>query len=124
MANLKAKPELRAVTIALVRNRKEAERVQDKLRAAGVESALAAESSYAMDKGTSRERRAVKIQVRRSDVQRALIILGGANMATTTTAANASETPRASRWLTAGNPIVATVATLSVIIAALVLFLT
>jgi hypothetical protein len=123
MANLKAKPELRAVTIALVRNRKEAERVQDKLRAAGVESALAAESSYAMDKGTSRERRAVKIQVRRSDVQRALIILGGANMATTT-AANASETPRASRWLTAGNPIVATVATLSVIIAALVLFLT
>jgi hypothetical protein len=123
MANLKAKPELRTVTIALVRNRKEAERVQDKLRAAGIESALAAESSYAVDKGASRERRAVKIQVKRSDVQSALCILGNAN-AGATAAANASQTQPSPRWLTAGNPIVATIATLAVIIAALVLFMT
>jgi hypothetical protein len=124
MANTRAKPDLRAVTIALVRDHKEAQRLQDKLRSAGIESFLAAERSYALDKSTNRERRAVKIQVGRTDVQRALRALGTANPAAGTRVARPKARIRRPRWLTDGNPIVAVIVIISVIIAALILFLT
>jgi len=124
MANLRAKPELRTVTIALVRDHKEAQRVQDKLRSSGVESFLAAERSYAPGKSTSRERRAVKIQVGRTDVQRALNILGTANLAARPEVAGRKARSRRPRWLTNDNPIVPVIVAISVVIAALILFLT
>jgi hypothetical protein len=124
MANLRAKPELRAVTIALMRDRKEAARVQDKLRRAGIESALADEGSYAPGQPKSRQRRAVKIQVKRADVERALSMLGNLNLAANQASADRKGTGLSARRLLAGNPVVATIGTLSVIIAALVLFLT
>jgi hypothetical protein len=124
MANLRAKPELRAVTIALVRDHGEAQRVQDKLRSAGIESFLAAERSYALGKSTNRERRAVKIQVGRIDVQRALSILGAANLTAKPEVAGRKTRSRRARWLTGDNPIVPVIVAIAVIIAVLILFLT
>jgi hypothetical protein len=123
MANLRAKPELRTVTIALVRDHKEAQRVQDKLRLAGIESVLAAERSYALGK-TNREHRAVKIQVGRTDVQRALSILGTANHTAKSGLAGRKTRARRARWLTGDNPITPVIVALAVITAALILFLT
>jgi hypothetical protein len=91
MASTRAKPELQTVTIAIVRNGTEAQGMQSKLKSAGIESFLTAERSYAVKKShdagvpraaaAHKESAAVKVQVARSDVQRALSILGAANLA-------------------------------------------
>lgn len=91
MGSTRAKPELRTVTIAIVRDGAEAQAMQNKLTSAGVESFLTSERSYAVKKGhdlgarrmapPGNEKGAVKVQVARSDVQRALGILGAANVA-------------------------------------------
>jgi len=91
MASTRAKPELQTVTIAIVRNGAEAQGMQSKLKSAGIESFLTSERSYAVKKthdpglphaaAANKESAAVKVQVARSDVQRALSILGAANLA-------------------------------------------
>ena len=106
MAGTRAKPDLRTVTIAIVRDGAEAERMQDKLKSAGIESFLTSERSYAVKKSqdlraqhqsrlirplahaapASKESAAVKVQVARHDVQRALGILGGVNSTSIPTA--------------------------------------
>jgi hypothetical protein len=121
MANLRAKPGLRAVTIALVRDHKDARRIQERLGSAGIESFLATEPSYTLNKPAHRERRAVKIQVGRADVQRALIILGSVHLGATTEAAGHK---LRFRWLAHGNPIVPVIVAISVLVGALILFLT
>jgi hypothetical protein len=121
MANLRAQPGLRTVTIALVRDHKDARRIQDKLRFAGIESFLATEPSYSLNKPANRERRAVKIQVGRADVQRALGILGAANLGPRSEAAGGG---RNLRWLAGENPIVPVIVVISILVAAAILFLT
>jgi hypothetical protein len=89
MASTRAKPELRTVTVAIVRDGVEVQAMQSKLTAAGIESFLTSERSYAVKKSqdfraqpiapSSKEAGAVKVQVARSDVQRALSVLGAAN---------------------------------------------
>jgi hypothetical protein len=101
MAGTRAKPDLRTVTIAIVRDGAEAQRMQGKLKSAGIESFLTSERSYAVKKShdlreqhqsrlirpladavpASKESAAVKVQVARPDVQRALGILGSVNLA-------------------------------------------
>jgi hypothetical protein len=100
MAGTRAKPELRTVTIAIVAEGTEAENMQNKLRSGGVESFLASETSYVIKKShegtqhqarfirslpdaaaSTKQRGAVKVQVARADVERALSILGAANLA-------------------------------------------
>ena len=101
MAGTRAKPDLRTVTIAIVRDGAEVQAMQSKLTAAGIESILTAERSYAVKKSLDpsshqqprllhpgahvappgKEAGAVKVQVARADVQRALGILGAANVA-------------------------------------------
>ncbi|HEX2230449.1 MAG TPA: hypothetical protein VHM64_25235 [Candidatus Binatia bacterium] len=86
MGSTRAKPELRTVTIAIVRDGAEAQAMQTKLTSAGIESFLTSERSYAVKKGQDlgarrasalgNEKGAVKVQVARSDVQRALGVLG------------------------------------------------
>ena len=72
MPNTQAKPDIRTVTIAIVRKGAEAQRIQKKLQSEGIESFLATERSFAINKSKSKELGAVKVQVGRSDVQRAL----------------------------------------------------
>lgn len=91
MASTRAKPELQTVTIAIVRNGAEAQGMQTKLKSAGIESFLTSERSYAVKKShdagvphaaaAHKESAAVKVQVARSDVQRALSILGASSVA-------------------------------------------
>jgi hypothetical protein len=100
MAGTRAKPDLRTVTIAIVGDGAAAERMQARLKSAGIESFLTSERSFAVKKShnlgaqhqprlirpladaapLSKEKGAVKVQVARSDVQRALNILGTANV--------------------------------------------
>jgi hypothetical protein len=90
MASTRAKPELRTVTIAIMREGAEVEAMQSKLLAAGIESFLTSERSYVVKKShdlrarqappPGKEKGAVKLQVARSDVQRALSILGAGNV--------------------------------------------
>lgn len=75
MPDLKQTPHIRAVTIAIVRNQQEALQIKQKLEAGGIECFQSGERSIATDKSTRRELNAVKVQVARSDVQRALSIL-------------------------------------------------
>jgi hypothetical protein len=124
MSNLRAKPDLRTVTISVVRDHAEAQRVQDKLRSVGIESCLAAERSYAVDKSINREMRAVKVQVARTDVQRALETLRIANLASRPQARVERTRQWQSQSFTVGNPIVPVIVVICLIIAALVLFLT
>ena len=127
MPNTQAKPDLRTVTIAIVRRGAEAERIQKKLKSEGIESFLATERSFAINKSKSTELGAVKVQVGRSDVQRALRILGAGNL-------SASPHPGAEvKGRKARNPItrlveeldprLQTIVVIAVIIAALILFL-
>ena len=127
MPKTQAKPDLRTVTIAIVRKGSEAQRIQKKLESEGIESFLATEQSFAISKSKSKELGAVKVQVGRSDVQRALKILAAANL-------TASPSSRAEvKGRKAGNPItrlvkeldprLQTIVVIAVIIAALVLFL-
>jgi hypothetical protein len=123
MANLRAKPDLRTVTIAVVRDHKEAQRVQEKLRTAGIQSYLAAERSYPVDKRSHREMRAVKVQVGRAEVQRALSVLRVANLSSRAEL----KTPKARNWrpgwLTDESPRVAAIAAIAAIVGTLILFL-
>jgi hypothetical protein len=100
MASARAKPDLRTVTIAIVRDGAEVQAMRSKLAAAGIESLLTSERSYALKKSQDlraqhqpqllhpeahgalgKEAGAVKLQVGRADVQRALSILGAQNVA-------------------------------------------
>ena len=127
MPNTQAKPDLRAVTIAIVRKGAEAQRIQKKLKSEGIESFLATERSFAINKSKSTELGAVKVQVGRSDVQRALRILGAGNL-------SASPHPGAEvKGRKARNPItrlveeldprLQAIGVIAIIIAALILFL-
>ncbi|HEY7554065.1 MAG TPA: hypothetical protein VIH18_04595 [Candidatus Binatia bacterium] len=128
MANTQAKPDLRIVTIAIVRKGAEAQRIQDKLKSAGIESFLATERSFAINKSRSKELGgAVKVQVRRSDVQSALRILGAVNLAASSSswaevAGRKSPNPRL-LLLKDSNQTVPALVVIAVIIAALILFL-
>jgi len=127
MANTRAKPELRSVTIAVVRNRSAGQQIQAKLKSAGIESFLTAERSVAIYRASDKGIGAVKVQVGRSAVQHALKVLGAANL---TASANSGAEVKVR---TARNPItrlveeldprVQTILVIAVIIAALVLFL-
>lgn len=75
MPDLKQKPGVRGVTIAIVRNRQDALRIQQKLEAEGIECFQTQERSFATDRTTGGEVGAVKVQVDRSNVQPALRIL-------------------------------------------------
>jgi len=72
VASTKAQPELRKISIATVRSRKEAAAIADKLSAAGIESVLVEEKSFATRQSARRQLGAVKVQVESRDVQRAL----------------------------------------------------
>ena len=76
MASIKAKPEIQTVTVAIVRNRDHGRRVQKVLGAHGIESFLTAERSFAVTRTKREERGAIKVQVRRSEVERAIKALG------------------------------------------------
>jgi len=127
MANTQAKPDLRIVTIAIVRKGAEAQRIQDKLKLQGIESFLATERSFAINKSRSKELGAVKVQVSRSDVQRALSILGAASHAASPifgaeVAGRKFLNPRLQRLKDSDSTVPALVV-IAVIVAALVLFL-
>ena len=127
MANTQAKPDLRTVTIAIVRKGAEAERIQKKLESEGIESFLATERSFAINKSKSKELGAVKVQVGRSDVQRALRILGTANLTTSPSSGAEVKGRKArnpiTRLVDELDPRLQTIVVIAVIIAALVLFL-
>jgi hypothetical protein len=105
MAGTRAKPELRTVTIAIVRDGNEVQAMQSKLKVAGIESFLTSERSYAVKKAhglgrhgspPGKEKGAVKVQVARGDVQRALGVLG-ATSATAPAPAQAGRAQAAGR---------------------------
>ena len=136
MASTRAKPELRTVTIAIVRDGAEAQAMQSKLTSAGIESFLTSERSYvvkkAHDLGARRagppgnEKGAVKVQVARSDVQRALGILGAANDAAPGPAPSIQVAGRNSRKVTPRllkdrDPTVPIIVVVFVLVAALIL---
>ena len=127
MANTQAKPDLRTVTIAIVRKGAEAERIQKKLKSEGIESFLATERSFAINKSRSKELGAVKVQVGRSDVQGALRILGAANLAASPSSGAEVKGRKASNPITRLveelDPRLQTIVVIAVIIAALILFL-
>jgi hypothetical protein len=110
MGSTRAKPELRTVTIAIVRDGAEAQTMQSKLTSAGIESFLTSERSYVVKKshdlGARRpapagsEKGAVKVQVPRPDVQRALGILGAANVAAPIQSSSIQVAGRKSREVT------------------------
>lgn len=72
MANTKAQPELRKISIATVRTRKEAEALVGKLSDAGIESFLVEEKSFATGRSAQRQMGAIKVQVESRDVRQAL----------------------------------------------------
>ena len=127
MANTQAKPDLRTVTIAIVRKGAEAERIQKKLESEGIESFLATERSFAINTSRSTELGAVKIQVGRSDVKGALRILGAANLAASPSSGAEVKGRKASNPITRLveelDPRLQTIVVIAVIIAALILFL-
>jgi hypothetical protein len=127
MATLQHKPDVRTVTIAIVRNQKEARRIQDNLKSEGIESILTAERSVATAKSTKQELGAVKVQVARSDVQRALSTLGAKNTedrGKTEAQVAGPKTPTSrSHKLARRDPTVPAIVVVFIIIAALILFL-
>ena len=127
MPNTQAKPDLRAVTIAIVRKGAEAERIQRKLKSEGIESFLATERSFAINKSKSTELGAVKVQVGRSDVQRALRILGATNLAASPSSGT-EDTARKARYSPLGplkdrDLIISAIVVVFIVIAALILLL-
>lgn len=72
MANTKAQPELRKISIATVRSKKAAAVLVGKLRGAGIESFLVSEQSFSTGLGVRRSGAAIKIQVSSADIKRAL----------------------------------------------------
>lgn len=72
MANTKAQPELRKISIATVRTRKEAGAIVSKLSDAGIESFLVEEKSFATSRSAQRQMGAIKVQVESRDVRQAL----------------------------------------------------
>jgi hypothetical protein len=127
MATLQHKPDVRTVTIAIVRNQKEARRIQDNLKAEGIESTLTAERSVATAKSAKQELGAVKVQVARSDVQRALRTLAAKNTddrGKTEAQVTGQNTPTLrSRKLARRDPTVPAIVVVFILIAALILFL-
>jgi len=127
MPNTQAKPDLRTVTIAIVRRGAEAERIQKKLKSKGIESFLATERSFAINKSRGKELGAVKIQVGRSDVKGALRILGAANLAASPSSGPEVKGRKArnpmTRLVEELDPRLQTIVVIAVIIAALILFL-
>jgi hypothetical protein len=127
MANTQAKPDLRTVTIAIVRKGAEAQRIQKKLASEGIESFLATERSFAINKSKNKELGAVKVQVSRSDVQRALRILGAANLTVSPNSGGEVKGRKArnpiTRWVEQLDPRLQTIVVIALIIAALILFL-
>ena len=136
MGSTRAKPELRTVTIAIVRDGAEAQAMQTKLTSAGIESFLTSERSYAVKKGhdlgarraapLGNEKGAVKVQVARSDVQRALGVLGATNVAapipsSTTQVAGRESRGIRSRLLRDRDPTVPVVVVVFVMVAVLIL---
>jgi uncharacterized protein with PIN domain len=127
MANTQQKPDVRAITIAIVRDQPEARRIKERLKSEGIDCVLTAERSVATNKLTKRVSGAVKIQVRRPEVQRALSILGAKNNAgIRNTGAQDSAPPirklRGHR-LDARNPAVQAIVVLFILVAALILYL-
>jgi hypothetical protein len=127
MATLQHKPDVRTVTIAIVRNQNEARRIQDNLKSEGIESALTAERSVATAKSTKQELGAVKVQVARSDVQRALRTLGAKNTAgrgNSEAQVAGRKTPiLRSHKLAGRDPTVPAIVVVFILLAALILFL-
>jgi hypothetical protein len=136
MSSTRAKPELRTVTIAIVRDGEEAQAMQTKLTSAGIESFLTSERSYAVKKAhdlsarrpapPGYERGAVKVQVARADVQRALGILGAANGVAPTPGpslqvSGAKSRKREARLLKDRDPTVPIIVVVFVLVAALIL---
>lgn len=72
MANTKAHPELRKISIATVRSRQDATAIVRKLTEAGIESYLVEERSFATRLSARRQLGAVKVQVESRDIKRAL----------------------------------------------------
>jgi hypothetical protein len=127
MANIQQRPDVRAITIAIVGDQAEARRIKGRLKLEGIDCVLTAERSLATNKPTKRVSGAVKIQVRRSEVQRALSILGAKNnTGTGNVAAEVSAPPirklRVHR-LDARNRSVQAVVVLLILLAALILYL-
>jgi hypothetical protein len=147
MAGTRAKPDLRTVTIAIVGDGAAADRMQAKLKAAGIESIVTSERSYTVKKPPdgavqhqpwatrpaasgprNREAGAVKVQVAHSDVQRALGILGAGHRAVTPVSEVRIPERRTTdvrpRPLKERDPTVPTIVVAFIILAALILFLT
>lgn len=127
MPNTQSKPDLRTVTIAIVRKGAEVQRIQKKLESEGIESFLATERSFAINKSKSAELGAVKVQVSRADVQRALRILGAVNLTANPNPGAEVKGRKASNRITRLveklDPRLQTIVVIAVIIAALILFL-
>ncbi|MDH3445987.1 MAG: hypothetical protein OEN50_18825 [Deltaproteobacteria bacterium] len=128
MPNLKQRPDVRAITIAIVRNQKDALRIQQKLKGAGIECVQTAERSIATDKTTAVEIGAVKIQVARADVQRALNVLSATDDNRRRGKLDEkSVKPRSRTSLSpaepAGNPTVPAIVIAFIVLAALIIFL-
>jgi hypothetical protein len=147
MAGTRAKPELRTVTIAIVGEGAEAERMQSKLRSAGIESFLTSEASYAAKNSpnaagaqrrrlipplanaapATRQTGAVKVQVARADVERALNVLGATNLSASPL--SKIKSPDTHQWklnprlLNARDPTVPIIVVVFVLVAALILSL-
>jgi hypothetical protein len=136
MASTRAKPELRTVTIAIVRDGAEVQTMQSKLKSAGIESFLTSERSYVVKKSPDlavrhaappgKEKGAVKVQVARSDVQRALSVLGAAHVAAPPAPCSLQVAPQktrkvAPRLLRDRDPTVPIIVVVFVLVAALIL---
>jgi hypothetical protein len=135
MAGTRAKPELRTVTIAIVRDGAQVQAMQSKLKAAGIESFLTSERSYVVKKAhdlgrhvvpPGKEKGAVKVQVARADVQRALAVLGAAPAAAPAPAPRAQLAMRKSRQaiprlLKDRDPTVPAIVVVFILVAALIL---
>lgn len=72
MANTKAQPELRKISIATVGTPKEAGVIVSKLSAANIASFLVEEKSFATGRSARRQMGAIKVQVESHDVRQAL----------------------------------------------------
>ncbi len=127
MPDLKQKPGVRGVTIAIVRNQQDALCIQQKLEVAGIECFRTQERSFATDRSTGGEVGAVKVQVDRSSVQSALNILSAKHNAVAgephaKSAKKTSRTPRAPRRIAMHSTAPAITVAL-ILLAALILYI-
>jgi hypothetical protein len=127
MANIQQRPDVRAITIAIVRDQSEARRIKERLKSQGIDCVLTAERSLVTNKPTKRVSGAVKIQVRQSEVQRALSILSAKNSAGSGNATAQGFAPPIRKLRThrldAHNPAVQAIAVLLILVVALILYL-